>query len=137
MSQALQRSIGSFIKPISAIKVQDSAAQAINGAAQDRVGFASCVVFAASGDATGAPTAQAVDVKLQDSADGTTGWTDIAGAAVATLAADDSAAEIDVDLSSARQFVRAVAIVAFTGGTAPTIPVAVSLIMGGAAELPQ
>lgn len=136
MSEAMQRSIGAFIKPINAVKVQDSAAATINGAAIDRTGFLSGVLQGACGDATGAPTAQTVDAKVQESDDGATGWADVAGAAIATLAADDTAGGVDVDLSAAKTFVRVVATVGFTGGTSPTIPVAASLILGGADELP-
>ena len=137
MSEAMQRSIGAFVKPVNAVTVQDSAAQTINGAAIDRTGFLSCTLFGACGNASGTPTTQTVDVKLQDSADGSTGWTDISGAAIATLVADDTAGGVDVDLSAARQFVRSVVTVGFTGGTTPTVPIAATLVLGGADELPS
>ena len=94
----------------------------------------SCRVPAATPPAP--PTAQTVDAKLQESDDGATGWTDIAGAAIATLTADETAGGVDVNLSGAKAFVRVVATVGFTAGTTPAIPVAASLILGGADELP-
>jgi hypothetical protein len=136
------RDIGSYIKPTKGIKVTNAAAGTINGAAIDRMAaggrdaFMSCVLHGMCGDATGAPSARTVDFKLQDSDDGSTGWADITGSSVSQLTANDTDAEKGVNLGGAKRYIRAVAIVGFTGGTSPAIPVAADVVLGGAKELP-
>ena len=136
MSIPTRKDIGAFIKAQAGINPQDSAAATINGGAIDRQDFDSCVLHAAAGAATGAPTAQTVDAKLQDSPDGTSGWADIAGAAITQITADNAQAEVDIDLSGAKRYIRAIVAVGFTGGTTPTIPVAATVVLGGGRELP-
>jgi hypothetical protein len=136
MSIAQFRNVGGFIKALAAFKAAASAAATITGPAIDRTGYGSCVLHHQCGDATGGPTTQTVSCKLQDSADGSTGWADVAGAAPAALTANNAAAEVDVDLSGARRYVRVVETVAFTGGTSPAIPVAGTIVLGGASALP-
>lgn len=117
-------------------------AGASNGDAIDRSGMDSCKLVCSAGAATGSPSAQTVDCKVQDSADGSTGWADYANppgtttAATTQLTADDTAAEANVNLRSAKQFIRTVTTVGFTGGTTPAIVVAPSVILGGASVEP-
>lgn len=135
MTFATQHDIGGEVKAIKAINPVDQAAGTVNGSAINRQGFLSAVLHCAAGAASGAPTAQTVDAKLQDSADGSTGWADITGAAITQLTADNSEAQVDVDLGTAKKFIRAVVDVGFTGGTSPSIPVAATVILGGADTL--
>ncbi len=122
---------GDYVKLQKAIDPEDSAAATITGAAIDRTGFNSCVLHTAAGAATGAPSAQTVDSKIQDSATSGGTFVDLTGAAITTITADDSDAEKDVDLSGAKAFIRVVTVVGFTGGTTPAIPVASTLALGG------
>ena len=132
------RNIGAYVKSVLGISPTNSAAAATtNGAAINRQGYLSCVLHAACGAAAGSPTTQPVDAKLQESADGSTAWADITGAAVTQLAADDAESQVDVDLSGAKQYIRAVVVTALTGGSTPTIPVAATVTLGGADELPK
>lgn len=142
MITALKRNIGAFIRPAVGTLPQDASAGTINGAAIDRMSpggtdesFESCTLQAVAGAATGSPSAQTVDSKLQESSDGSTGWTDITSAAVTQIAADDTQATVDVDLSGIKRYIRTVTVVAFTGGSSPTIPVAASVILGGDKKL--
>ena len=112
------------------------AAGAVNGAAIDRQGFGSCVLFLNTGAATGTPATQAADAKLQESADGSTGWTDIANAAVTQIVADNGSAYVDVNLRTIKRYVRVVQTIALTGGTTPAWPVASNVVLGGADVLP-
>ena len=131
------RNIGALLKlAIGIDPANDDGAAAINGASIDRQNLESCVLHAACGAATGTPTTQTVDAKLQDSADGSTGWADITGASVAQMTGDDEDQYKDIDLSGAKRYVRAVVTVAFTGGTSPKIPVACTIALGGAKEKP-
>jgi len=128
--------IGAYIKVLAGFSPQAAAGGAINGAAIDRMGFQSAVLHGRTGAATGTPTAQTYDLKLQDSADGSTGWTDIAGAAITQITAVDSEAEVNVNLAGAKKYIRAVGTVTLTGGTTPTLQVASAVVLGGASELP-
>jgi hypothetical protein len=138
----IERNIGAYIKASKGINPANTSAGTVNGAAIDRAGigggtlFHSCVLHGACGAATGSPSAQTVDNKLQDSADGSTGWADITGAALTQLTADNGEAEKDVDLSSAKRYIRVVNTVGFTGGTSPAIPVAAEVVLGGSEQLP-
>jgi len=137
-----QTDIGAFVKTVKGINPTNQAAGTINGAAIDRQGFLSCELHHASGAATGSPSSRTVDSKLQDSADGSTGWADYnpdgAGSgAAAQLTADNTEARKAINLAAAKRFIRVVEVVAFVGGTSPAIPVAASVVLGGADQLPQ
>lgn len=138
MSYALQRNIGAAIKTVKAYKPRASAAATINGDAIDRLGFASAVLHHQCGDATGGPSAQTVNTKLQHSDASGSGFADVSPAVSLTeLSSNDGAAEKDVDLSGMKRYIRLVTTVAFTAGTSPAIPVAASVTLGGAEALPQ
>lgn len=119
----------------------------INGTGIDRMsitgqqGYMSCVLHGHCGSATGSPTAQTYDVKLQDSATlgGTyVDFTDAQGnGALTQITADDTAGRTNVDLSAAKRFVRVVRIVGLTAGTTPALPCSEVVVFGGAGELPQ
>jgi len=136
MNPATFHDIGSLVKSTRGINPVDSAATTINGPAIDRQGYHSCVLHAACGAASGSPTAQTVDAKLQESADGSSGWADISGASITQITADNSEGEKDADLAGAKQYIRSVVTVAFTGGTSPKIPVAATVVLGGKDRTP-
>lgn len=129
-------SVGSYIKTVVGVAAAASAAGARNGAAIDRDGYDSCVLFAQAGAATGAPTTRTLDAKIQESEDGTTGWTDVEGAAIAQIAADNGSAKVNVDLSGVQRYIRVVQTVGFTGGTSPALPNSAAVVLGGPDELP-
>jgi hypothetical protein len=139
---AFSRNIGALIKAVKGINPGNFSAGTTNGPAIDRAGAGgknlhlSCVLKGACGAASGGPSSQSVNQKLQDSADGSTGWADIAGAAIAALVADNTEAQVDVDLSGAKRFIRVVSVVAFTGGTSPAIPSSAEVILGPPVEMP-
>jgi hypothetical protein len=142
MGPALSRNIGAVLRIVKGINPANAAAGTTNGAAIDRAGVGgknfslSCVLKGSRGAVTGAPSVHTVDQKLQDSPDGSAGWVDIAGAAIAQLVADNTEAQVDVDLSGAKRFIRVVNVVAFTGGTSPAVPVASEVILGPPMEMP-
>lgn len=112
-----------------AIRPQAAAAGAVNGLSVDRLGFEDAVLMVSVGAVAGSPTAQTVDVKVQDSADGTT-WADVAGLTVEQITAADTSKDLGINLSPLRRYIRAVATVAFTGGTTPNIQLAVDIALG-------
>jgi hypothetical protein len=128
-------SIGDIIKPVSAVVANSSTTT--NSSAIDRKGYESCVLFHACGAASGSPTGQTADSKLQSSANGTNGWADISGAAAAQLTADSTSDRVSVDLRvTSDRYIRVVNVVALTAGTSPKLPVQATVILGGAASLP-
>lgn len=127
--------VGAYIDARKTINPTNATPQTIAGAAIDRTGFYSCVLHGACGAASGSPSAQSVIHKLQDSADGSTGWNDFAPAVAPALTADNAEVELDVDLAGAKRFIRGVAVVALTGGSTPAIPVAQTLVLGGSDTL--
>jgi hypothetical protein len=139
--------IGAAVKVVQSVPNVNAGAT-LNGAAIDRMlttggneGYYSCVLTGGCGAATGTPTTQTYDVKLQDSADGSTGWADFTdedgNGAITQITADDTNGTTgNVNLKSAKGFIRFVEIVAFTGGTSPDIPHACNVVLGGARVLP-
>lgn len=138
MSAPHLRNIGSYLAPKHGLSAVASSAGSRNGSAIDRLGYESAQLVVQTGAVTGAPTSFTVDVKLQDSADGSTGWADYtapgasAVAAIATMTAADTTAKANVDLSGAKRFVRAVGTVGFVAGTTPTALNNCVLVLGGA-----
>lgn len=135
-SFADRHNVGASLKPVFGNLPQNASAGNIEGAAIDRMGFDSCKLAACAGAASGTPTAQSYDAKLQESADGSTGWTDITDAAVTQIDADDTQEHVDVDLTGCKQYIRVYGVVAFTGGTTPALPVAAVVELGGPHKRP-
>ena len=129
MSLAYERHVGSLIKVVKAVNPTNATAD-VTGSSVDRTDYLSGVLHLACGAASGAPTAQSVSAKIQHSDDGST-WAD-AGIATSALTANNSEVELDVNLAGLKKYVRVVVLVSFTGGTSPAIPVAATLVLGGA-----
>jgi hypothetical protein len=123
---------GYYVKTVAGIRPAAQAAATVEGPAIDRMDFLSCVLHAFTGAVSGSPTSLTVNVKLQHSVDGATGWDDLTGAAIPQITAANSTAEKDIDLTMARRFIRAVSTVSFNGGTSPTVLTAASIVLGGA-----
>lgn len=135
------RNVGSELKVATGNVPVAASAGTRNGAAIDRQGFLSCVLVAVSGAVSGSPSAQTLDAKLQDSADGSTGWADYvpAGAgsgAITQITAANTLARKNIDLSKAKRHIRVVEVVGFTGGTSPTLGAQEVVVLGGADVLP-
>lgn len=84
------------------------------------------MVILSSGAAT-AGSSPTLDVKIQDSADGSTGWNDVTGATFAQVTTSASLEAIPLDTNLCKQYVRGVATI---GGTStPTF--AFSVVFAG------
>jgi len=135
------RNIGAHL--LSKIGVVPAArtAGATNGTGINRLGHQSCVLAVKTGASSGTPDSFTVAGKLQHSADNSK-WADytdpITGnvVAITALAAANSIAEVDADLSGAKLYIRAVVTAAFVGGTTPAINCDATILLGGSAELP-
>lgn len=119
------------------VSPQNTDGTVINGAAIDRTGFMSCILAAAVGAVTGTPTSFTVPAKIQDSADGSTGWNDVTDGAITTLTAINTAGKKSVNLATAKKYIRVVVDVAFVSGTTPTADVAALVLLGGGDTDPQ
>lgn len=139
--------VGAFLKAVIGTPALADAGSTVNGTGFDREGHQSCVLLCQGGAATGTPTTQLADFKIQDSA--TVGGTyadyttpqsgqvgAAAAAAIAQQAADDFLVKLDVNLSGAKQFIRVVSVIAFTGGSSPTWPVSSAVLLGPKDEMP-
>jgi hypothetical protein len=129
--------LGENAKLIAGIAPALQAAGDANGTVIDRFGFLDAIVHLKVGAASGTPTAQGVSLKIQtgDASDGSD-MADVTDATIAALAADNAEAELNLDLSGYKQYIRPVVTTAFTGGTTPKIPVAVTVAIGNAVEIP-
>jgi hypothetical protein len=133
-----QKNIGGMVVSLQSVDPVASAAATINGTTIDRQAHSmplSALMHTQTGAETGAPTSVTVQSTLQDSADGTNwanylpdGVNPAQGAAITAISADQN---FSVDLTLARRFLRIVTVIAFVGGTTPTIGVAAELVLGG------
>lgn len=135
MSAPHKNNIGGYVAARSSLPPVAAVAGTRTGTSVDRLGFASCVIVHSCAAVAGAPTTQAIDLKLQDSDDGSA-FADVAGYAFAQKTTGTAELrELDLNLAKARRFVRLVEVVAFTGGTTPSVVSAPVIILGGADRL--
>jgi len=123
----------------SSLKPQSvSGATAVNGAAVDTLAADNAALYAYAVAASGAPTAASLAVKIQESADGSTNWTDaldntgtVIGFTLTVTSADaEGEARIEGLNLNRKRYLRAVITPTFTGGTSPA-SVAVAQIIRG------
>lgn len=81
-----------------------------------------------AGAATGSPTSFTATGKLQESADGSTGWTDLSNQDTGVLSADNTAVKLRGHRTT--RYVRVVVTPAFTGGSSPTLPGVHGVVQG-------
>jgi hypothetical protein len=123
--------MGSDLKAVQCLKPADWGVAANEGAAVDCSGFHDALVVLNTGTATGSGT---LNVKVQESADGSTGWADIAGAAFDQVAAanDDTLYQGRVKMTPTRKrYLRVLATVGVAACQAT-----VTFILGQADRLP-
>lgn len=124
-----------------------------SGAAIDRQNFGSAVlglkVAAATGSATGSPTAAALKLVLteSDASSGTFaavsdkqaligGLLDADGAVTMDIPVAGGEAQIGIDLTGCKRFVKITGTVSFTGGTTPAATATYALALGDPAQEP-
>lgn len=144
----LMKNIGGMLVTSIGVVPQSNSGSAINGTGLERAVqpgeqiALSCVLHVQTGATTGTPSTISVAGKLQHSDDNST-WTDYtdpstnASAAITAITAASTASSVDVDLSQAKRYVRAVVTPAFTGGSSPTIMVSSSIVFGGLRKAPS
>ena len=95
--------IGGFVSQPDVNDPRNDAGGTTNGSGIDRLSFGnpdSCVLHAKSGAASGGPSTQTYDAKLQESSDdgASDPYADITGAAVTQHTADSTQNKVDVNL---------------------------------------
>lgn len=134
--------IGEQTKSVIALLPIASTGAVHNGADIDRRGFGAGVFFFQGGAATGSPSPQTCDGKIQDSAaGGGSGYTDstagqFGAVAITQQVADNFGVALVVDFRGMDRYVRPVTTTVLTGGSSPTWPISVSAVLAGAAETP-
>lgn len=122
------------IKSVVAILVGTAGAN--NGTGIDRAGYDEVEVLISTGAATGTPDSYSVNAKLQESTDNST-FTDVSGVAITAITADATTAKMrKIDASTLARYIRVVTTPAYVGGTTPKVPVAVTVLLGKAANGP-
>ena len=111
------------------ISVTASATGNVEGSAIDVKDFGDSVIFLDAGAFTGAGT---LDVKIQESADGSTSWADISGATFTQLTAAGHQ-ELSLKLDKDRKrYVRGYFTFTDTSAASNDVPVALTFVLGRA-----
>lgn len=132
------RNIGALLNAIDALRPVLSAAAGSYGLAGievDRTSAGSMLWVTQTGAVAGAPSAVAVDSKLQHRNSSAESWVDVPvsianpAVAIAQITAANTTRTVRIDFSTLKANVRAVTQVAFTGGTSPTIAIAQQFVL--------
>ncbi len=88
----------------------------VNGSAVDLLNYDGSIK-AVLESAAGTGTSPTMDVKIQDSADGSTGWADVSGATFTQVTTAVSLQSLSLNTRGMKRYIRAVATI---GGTTPS-----------------
>lgn len=142
----MRNTIYDDVKLIGGMSLNQSfpASAAVNGSAVDTLGADNAAIYAHANLASGTPDAATLAVKLQESADGSTGWTDaldnegtVIGFTLNSQAADaENEARIEGLGLNRQRYLRAVVTPTFSGGTTPAIIASVHIVQGGKSPRP-
>ena len=119
----------------------DSGGSALDGASVDTIGYESGLLVFEAGAISGSPSATAIAVKLQESADGSTSWGDAldnTGTVIggSLTAAGLVLARIEGLGQNRKRYLRVVETTTFTSGTSPAVQVHGNILLGRALQLP-
>lgn len=126
------RSVYDAIKAVFSFRPQAATATA-NGSNVDTKGYNSAAVVLEVGAVSG--TSPTLDVKIQESADGSAGWADVSGAVFTQVTAANSSQILRIEGlgTSRKRYLRAVATIA---GTSPSFTMGVEFLLGHAYNEP-
>lgn len=129
------------VKSVHMVRPIGSTGATHTGVVVDRRRFNVMLCTIQGGAATGTPTTQLADFKIQHAATSGGSYVDatagqIGGVAITQQAADDFSVTLLVDMRGMLDFVKGILTVAFTGGSSPTWPVSADAVLAGASELP-
>lgn len=133
----MSKKLGETTKVTAGIAPAALTAAVANGIVIDRFGFWDAVVHLKLGTASGTPTGISVPLKVQTgSKEDGSDMADVSGDTIAALTVAGAEAKLNLDLSAYKQYLRIVVTPAFTGGTTPAIPIAVTVALGNAVSTP-
>jgi hypothetical protein len=113
-----------------------SGSSAVNGVGVDKLGFDDAMAIIATGAAAGTPDSFSLAVKVQESADNSTGWADVTGA-TATITAVNTVARVKVpDMLNRKRYLRIVVTPTFVGGTSPSVGVSANFALSRKTDEP-
>ncbi len=122
----------------SLVPQSDTGGSAVNGSAIDTLGFNTAMLVFESGAVSGAPTTTSIAVKVQESANGSSGWGDaldntgtVIGGTV-TAASTQLLARIEGLGLNRKRYLRVVETTTFSGGTSPAVLVHGNILLGRA-----
>lgn len=128
------RSLYDAVKPIASL-VSATRTASGNGTAVDTLGYNDAMIVIQAGDIDLANADETYTFSVEESADGSTGWTAISGA-TNTVTADNQTKTIRVGglgVGSRKRYLRAVLTAA---GTTPSIPCSAVVLLGNAFRKP-
>jgi len=127
------RSVYDAIKSLFLARPQ-TATSTVTGAAVDTMGYNDAMITLEVGTVSG--TTPTLDGKIQESADGSTGWADITGATFTQVTASNSTQKIRLNglgVGSRKRYIRFVGTIA---GTTPSFALAANALLGNAFRKP-
>lgn len=126
------RSVYDAIKAVFSLRPQ-AATTTVNGSSVDTLGYNSAAVILEVGAVSG--TSPTLDVKIQESDNGSTGWADVSGATFTQVTASNNSQILRVEGlgTSRKRYLRSVATIA---GTSPSFTLAVEVLLGRAYSEP-
>lgn len=120
-----------------------SGSAAVNGVSADTMGYDNAKLHVYAAQASGSPSAAQLAVKLQESADGSTSWSDaldntgtVIGFTLTGLSAAGAvnAARVEGLNLNRKRYLRVVVTPTFTGGSAPATIAYGELVFGGGVQ---
>lgn len=147
MNIAEARNIGAYIKSVLAFNHDAIIAGAgddgvlQNGRAVNRLNYLSCVLTVVVSAVLASSETVSITAQLQDSADGSTGWANYGDPLAITEVAADGAdengeVELDVNLSGAKQYIRANITITMSAGATDTSETMAMFTFAGEHERP-
>lgn len=124
------RSVYDAIKSVFMLRPQ-AATSTQTGSAIDTLGYNSASVALEVGAVSG--TSPTLDVAIEESADGSTGWTNVASFTQVTASNNSQVKRVDGLGTSRKRYLRAVATIA---GTSPSFALSVNILVGRAFKEP-
>ena len=117
--------VESSIRPVAI-----SGSSAVNGVAVDKLGFDDALAVVSLGAESGSPDSFSFAAKVQESANGSTGWADVANA-TATLTEENTVAKFKVpDMLNRLRYLRVVITPTFVNGSSPAVVSTGALLLG-------
>lgn len=126
------------IKALAAVRPVAQAAGDATAIVIDTMGYNSAMFIVENGAATGTPDSYTVAAKVQESDASGSGYTDVTGATITTIAADNKSAQIQVDGlgTDRKRYLKLIITAAFVNGTSPKALVSGVALLGNAYQEP-